>query len=119
MQTTKKQFDSFKKSCREWILKLNLNNWQFHFELGEVPKGMIATSEWIYSNKFAVIVLNEQYSMELNDDVLNKIAFHEVFHVLLSGYNYLLDNNLSKKEFIDPIDHDVIRTIENLIFKHD
>ncbi len=119
MQTTKKQFDTFKKLCKKWIIDLGLVNWQFHYELGKTDIGLVATAEWIYSNKLAIITLNDQCDIILDDETLNKIAFHEVCHVFLSCYQYLIDNNLSKHEHIDPINHDIIRTLENLLFKDD
>jgi len=119
MKTTKKEYDAYRGFVKDWIKKLGLLNWEFHFELGKTDKGMISEAHWIYANKMAIIVFNEEHDMILDDDVLNKIAFHEVCHILLAGYQYLIENNLSKKEHIDPIDHDIIRTFENLYFNVD
>jgi len=32
MKTTKKDFELFKKECRSWIDKLELNNWSVYFQ---------------------------------------------------------------------------------------
>ena len=118
MKTTDLEFELFKKYFNIWIEKFGLKNWQFVFEIGDVSNGMISEAEWVYSNKLAIIILNKEHQISFNDDVLDRVAFHEISHVLLSGYQYLMENNLTKEEFRDPVDHDVIRTLENLIFSN-
>ena len=109
--TKKKEFELFKKFCREYIDKFELNNWTFRFYTKNHNKKFEgAYIERLLDNCQADIHFDSSYVHNGSSDNIRESAKHEVLHCLI-GKIYLL----GKQRFI--IEYEYEREEEELIHK--
>ena len=120
MKSTKKDFELFKRYCREYVDKYELNNWTFLFHFGEKKEDNGKQSAWIrrnITNLQADIYLDPKwdYEKEGSGNSIREAAKHEVIHCLI-GEIYLLaiEREGSYKE-IDRAEEALVHKLEKLL----
>lgn len=118
MKTTKKHFELYKKSVAFWLDYYGLKGWEIAY-VHKDWEGNMAYVEYDITGRCATfgLAVNRDkkffscpYSIELD-------AFHEVGELLLSQLTHLCYSRFIIREQIDIEIHNVIRTLENVIFK--
>jgi len=91
MKTTKADFDLFKKECKKWIDKLNLNNWEYEFSHEFIGDNIVATTESTFKSKMVLIKLNTDIDKFKGSKIvyIKSVAHHEILHVLLENLYHL------------------------------
>ena len=114
-KTTKKDFSEFKKECEYWIEYFGLLNWQVYF-IHELRDGSRACM-WIdIPGKVSTIQLSTIFNGTPQKNEVKKSGFHEVCELLLRELSALGEQKFAK-DFVDGKTHDIIRRLENTIFK--
>ena len=61
MKTTKKHFNIFKKECRKWVDKFELNNWEINFKHTLVSDGYASATMYL-KDKLVKFTLNTDWA---------------------------------------------------------
>jgi len=115
MKTTKSQFNEFKKEAMYWIDYFGLKNWYVYFENVEL-EGNRAECSFDKPNGIACIRLNTEFQVSMDSNEIKLCAFHEVCELMLSELT-LMSASLFNNEHVSEKIHDVIRRLENTIFR--
>lgn len=118
-KTTKEHFKLFQSECEKWVDFFGLYGWSIHYEHNYTNDNY---GECYFSviGRVAKITLNTEFPDE-GKAVINSVketAFHEICELLLARLNVLaLGKFASNADIVNEAIHDVIRTLENKIFK--
>ena len=117
MKTSKKDFELFKKECRKWIDKLELNTYSVYFQ--QVPLDHeYAKTMTQYLSMQATMALASDWDTEvrpLNRYEIAKVAKHEAVHLLLSKMDTLATSRFVTKDELDQAEHEIVRKLENIL----
>lgn len=118
MKTTQNDFELFKKYCLEYQKFFGLTNFKFYFyfEYGNSGKHAIINCGEL-QDYIATFTFYEDWGDEIVDEKeIDKIAFHEVCHVLLVRLNAIANSRFITEDEIREAEHEIIRRLENSIF---
>lgn len=121
-KTTKKHFDIFKTECEKWIGIFGLNGWEVHFKHsknGDLEYKCRASVKYYYDDRSAVFFLEPDWTgsdIVPNEETVKRDAFHEVSELLLARMSYLSETKCSCNPEAESARHEVIRTLENVLF---
>jgi len=117
METTKKHLEIFENECNKWIDKLSVTDWDIRIcGLGKMDS--LAKTQLGLRGRTASVWLNEEYD-EINDfngkGYLQKIAKHEIIHVLIGRLTCLSDEKyITDDERYESVEELVVR-LEKLL----
>ena len=119
--TTKKHFEIFKKEALRWLDFFGLKGWQVHF-LHKKKNSVRASVIFNCVGRVATFVLNthwsEQDGIRFTDHDVRRCAFHEVCELLLGRLNDMASQRFNLDELdVEEEIHQIIRTLENVIFE--
>ena len=120
-KTTKKDFELFKSECEKWIEFFGLKGWQISFSYEKLSKGK-AECTYNIVNRSVLLSFNKQWNTESENDKITpenikRDAFHEVSEMLLCKLRNLAEYRFTTQYEIDEAVHEIIRTLENVVFK--
>lgn len=115
----KKQFQVFKKECVKWIRIFGMYGWEYTFLHIDLDNDA-GTCTWPDNpaQRQLTISLNTElphYSME----DIKRVAFHEVMEAFFYRISFLGEARYLQPEDIDEERHNIIRTLEKVIFDRD
>lgn len=119
MKVTKKDFTQFKKECQKWLDYFGLKNWEVRYIFGgdSSKEGLAGTSIDI-EDMLAIIYLCEEISdIDYKQKTMNDLAFHEVCEVFLGRLRELALSRIITRNEVIEANHEIIRTLENVILK--
>lgn len=118
MKTTKKDFVSFRGHCLEWQKKFGLLDWVVYFYHKKIDDSY-ANTMWQMSSSVAVITLSTSWDdgRPLSDVELDRLALHEVLHVLLAKLIAEAEARYTTQSAIDIAEHSIIRSLENSLME--
>ena len=111
---TNKNFEEFKKECWYWINYFGLINWEWHFFHAKCNGRAVYYSD--ITGRLATLELNVEWNSPATNREIKLTAFHEVCEIMivpLSG----IASNIYDRNFVEGKTHDIIRRLENTIFK--
>lgn len=116
-KTTKRQLKIFTDEVHKWINVFGLQGWRIWCLLGDTD-GAGANVETDLDQHQAHIRLSQDYeeTWGWDDKYLKQYAFHEVCHIWLSRLAHLAEERYVREDEISEEVHNVIRTLENVIF---
>jgi len=114
-KTTKKDFEVFKKEAEYWLEYFHLHDWEVHFEHCDA-RGNRARCWSDISGRMGTLEFGTEWSKKPDKYELQIAAFHEVCELLLSRLS-TLPLNMFDSDYISEITHEIIRRLENTIFK--
>jgi len=120
MKTTAKHFKLFKKECERWITIFGLLNWTVHYYHEEDgDPNVFAWTQYNHDNRVVDVSLNRVWANKPRDIEyeLKRAAFHEVCEILLYPLRYLGEARFITSGEIDTGVHNVIRILENVVWK--
>jgi len=86
----KKQFKQFVKYCNYWINKLNITEYEIDFKHHDIDTAARTTYDVRAKLACIQLCLVSEGDFCLQTD-LNKLACHEVLHLLLADLGYVID----------------------------
>lgn len=110
----------FSKAVRHWQMKLALNGWEIQV-MWAADKDAYAYVASNANNRCADIKLCREWPatyLDPTDLELEKIAFHELMHIVLADLANAANRNVpeASAHLLDGVEHAVIRTMENILF---
>ena len=115
-ETTKKDFEIFKKECQLWIRKLGLSDWEVIFCF-EALVGNDAQCNWNVDSRTAVIYLNVELDI-CTQSYVKILARHEIFELLLADISSFSRRRYNVNEIdIERAGHIIISRLENMLNK--
>ena len=121
MKTTHKHFEIFKEECEKWIKMFGLTNWCVRYYHKKDSDGStFSQTKYAYSGKAVDVCLNINWPNDIPQSKvafeLKQSAFHEVCEILLYPIRYLAECRYLTDSEIDPEIHNIIRTLENVVW---
>jgi hypothetical protein len=117
VKTTKRHFDIFRKESQKWIKEFGLLDWWVQYSHEDIGDG--AQCRYSYTYKMATLVLSTVFDQDYpaTTHKIKRMAFHEVYELVLAEMNTLITSRVYDKEEADRARHAVIRRMENVFFK--
>lgn len=112
MRTTNKQFEEFKDSFKEWVIKFGLMDYHISYECKPIP-GYYAQL-WVNEDgKCATATLNSEFSKESYKEFNPKASGkHEAIHLLLNKLAHLGSERFISEREIDDESEAIVRVLE-------
>jgi hypothetical protein len=116
LQTTKSHFEKFQVYCDKWRLKLGLINWALFYEHCDL-EDTYARTFWRTSDHAATIQFCKKWDnlRPLTDTELERLAVHELCHVVMAPLISEAEYRYSTKEAIDSAEHSIVRMLEEVL----
>ena len=118
-KTSKQDFAQFQKAVKEWMEFFGLYNWEYVFSHEEI-KGFFAEVHWNIKGRIATFILATELP-DLQDCLehfdVERIAFHEVCHLLFAKVDFLAESRNYSAAEMDMELHSLIRIFEKVIYK--
>lgn len=110
----------FTKAVRHWQTKLALNSWEIQV-MWAAHNTAYADVLTDASGRAADISLCREWpadGLEPSDDELSRVAFHELMHVVLADLANAANRNVpeASAHLLGGVEHNIIRTMENILF---
>ena len=112
---TGKQFDVFVKEAEKWIKEFGLIGWEVFYNHAEIEGFASCHSD--LNTRTATITLNKTAPCKISDIEVKRSAFHEVCELLLARFKILAKERFLSQEFLDEENHNIIRTLERVLYK--
>jgi hypothetical protein len=115
-KTTLKDFQLFKDCADRWIQKLSICNWAFYYEHKKLD-GKYAETIWSSVDMIATIRLSKDWDdlRPKNDTEIDRLALHEVLHVLLAPLVSQAEWRYASQDGIITVEHSIVRSLENML----
>ena len=113
-KTTRKDEDYFEARVHHWLRVLGLGDWMVEVYRSKLTDMSAACELW-HDAHGAHIMLNEELKYQPPKRWLNRLALHEVGHVLLCDLKRLTKDRCVTDSMIDTAEHAVIRRLENAL----
>lgn len=118
-KTTAKEIAYFCQRVRYWIKFLWLSDWRVDV-YAEKLEGMSAGVELWWDSHAAHVKINTKLGRYTpSKSWLNKVALHEVLHILLCDFSELCKTRFVSKEQVSKIEHMLIRRLETALTGYD
>lgn len=117
--TTDEHFEIFKTECRKWVNILGLMGWEIFYSHKPVKESSRANASYHVMGRIATLNLEPVWkdSDVSSDDEIRRIAFHEVCEVLMARIAIIGKDRYISESEIDEEVHNVIRTLENVLWE--
>ena len=126
---TLEHFESFKKSCKKYIEKFKITDWQFYYsfeDLKKQGKDYYATTKIQLLGRVITIRLNKKFFYFDSDNSNNQLesviyksldetAKHEIIHVLIGGLTTLANERCVIQDEIDLANESLVVHLQNLL----
>jgi hypothetical protein len=113
-KTTRKDEDYFRSRVKHWLIQLSLGDWKVEVYRKKLID-MSAGCEMWHDAHGAHIQLNEEFPYQPEKRWLDRLALHEVCHVLLCDLKKLINARVVTDAMADTAEHAVIRRLENAL----
>lgn len=122
MKLTEKHLKVFKQATAKWQTQLGLIGWHItvEWEKSDDDSALAITRLNVKSHiAYITLVRTWPNDEDSSPEHMEELAFHELLHVLLGDLTYIGDNHAPSviRETLAGIEHNVIRTLENLVFR--
>ena len=120
-KTTKAQYRQFQADCKRFQMELGLTRYTLYFEMKDIgldSEGdrILGTIDASQMGKCATIRLSDRYDPKFSDDLNpERIARHEIFHLLLSRLAWLARARYLCNSDIEEEEESLVCTLENFI----
>jgi len=114
-KTDSKDLNVFIGECKYWIKYFSLADFEVYY-VHENTEGARAS---YYANTLSMmctIKLSVDWDYKPHKIEIQKVAFHEVCHMLIVKLGVAACAGISK-DYVDQYEHEIIRRMENSIFK--
>ena len=112
---TPEHAEIFAQSVQKWQQVLSLGDWRIERGLKPAKQAM-ASVEFNEGARLATYRLGD-FGAEINDEILDATALHEVLHVFLHDLMAAAQDPKSSEEEIEKQEHRVINRLEQLLTK--
>jgi hypothetical protein len=114
-KTTRKDEDYFEARVRHWLKVLNLGDWKVDVYRKKL-EDMTAACELWHNAHGAHIMINTELAYQPEKKWLDRLALHEVGHVLLCDLKRLINDRCVTDAMAETAEHAVIRRLESALW---
>lgn len=112
-KTSAKELAYFEGRVRHWVRALHLGDWKVEVFFGTIEES--ATCEMWHNAHGAHIRLSNRFNYAPGKEWLDRLALHEVCHVMLCDLKRLINERTTTDAQSETAEHAVIRRLENLL----
>ena len=117
IETSAEDFEIFREECWKWIDIFGLKGYDYRFEHSDEDPDALAWIEVFPTGRILRVVLTQTWDKkDYSRDHVRKSAFHEICHALLFKVHNMAENRAFNQSEFDGEIHEVIRTLENILF---
>lgn len=113
-KTTRAEEAFFEKRVRHWLKVLSLGDWKVEVYIKKL-EDMSAACELWHNAHGAHITINETFHHQPAKAWMDRLALHEVCHVLLCDLKRLINDRSVNDAMSETAEHAVIRRLENAL----
>jgi hypothetical protein len=113
-KTTRKDYKYFSERVKYWQEKFNLGDWRIELCLEELEDVMAECQMW-YDSHGAHVRMNTNFPNPIDRQYINKLALHEVCHILLADFRRLANERIVTNEMLTLTEHAIVRRLETLL----
>lgn len=113
-KTTRADEDYFVKRVRHWVRELHLGDWKIEAYRKKL-EDMSAACEMWHDAHGAHIMINTEFASQPTRPWLDRLALHEVCHVLLCDLKRLINSRTVTDSMVETAEHAVIRRLETAL----
>lgn len=121
MKLTQKHMDHYAKCIAKWQTYLGLTGWNVTVQWDEDPEvdALSYVRPTVKSHYAPIYLCRDWGKIEPTNEKLDETAFHECCHILLGDLVKVAEKNAPRAMYnpIQAMEHNVIRTLENLVFR--
>lgn len=116
LKTTKTDFEKFQKYCAKWRLKLGLQDWALFYEHFDLEDAYGRTY-WRTADHAATVQFCKKWDQmrPLSDRELERLAVHELLHVVMAPLMSEAEYRYSTEEAIQANEHSIARLLEEVL----
>lgn len=115
-KTTSKDVDYFERRVNHWLKFFGLQDWNVSTYLGDMKEAdNQAECEMWHNAHGAHIRLREDFKYRHEREWLDRLAMHEVSHILLCDLKRLIHERCVTDNMAETAEHAVIRRLENAL----
>jgi len=115
-------FELFKERCEYWRDALGLWDWDFDYEHNELNEDkdteIRAAALYLICNRHAMMYLNRKLSDELEPEIINRLALHEILEVLIANLKNSMLTNKVDEHTVEEQTHEVINRLLRYMLKN-
>lgn len=112
-KTTAADLAYYERRVQHWLRVLSLGDWKVEVFRGSIDES--ATCEMWHNAHGAHIRLSNRFHYQPSKAFLNKLALHEVGHILLCDLKRLINERTATEAQSETAEHAVIRRLENAL----
>lgn len=116
-ETSPADFEVFQEEAVYWMQRFGLLGWRASFEHEVLECGTLAQCEFEAQNRWAVLTLNKEWGEEADEARVRECAFHETCELFLGRLRDLAEERFIRDGEVDGAIHEVIRTLENTLWR--
>lgn len=113
-KTTRKDEEHFEARVRHWVRELHLGDWKIEVYRKKL-EDMSACCEMWHDAHGAHIMLNTEFKYQPTKPWLDRLALHEVGHVLLCDLKRLINCRMVTDSMAETAEHAIIRRLETAL----
>lgn len=113
-KTTRRDEAYFEARVRHWLRRFSLGDWKVEVYRKPLVEMSAACETWRDAHG-AHIMLNSTLDSAPSKRWLDRLALHEVGHVLLYDLKQLVNSRVVTDSMVDTAEHAVIRRLENAL----
>jgi hypothetical protein len=118
-ETKAKHYKLFVQEVRYWVDIFGLRDFEIYTEHDDTQKDARACVYVNLEGMMATIELQKDWDCEVDDDMIRKVAFHEVMETMLAPLWVSASERYATPESIEMAKHGIIRRLENCVWKPD
>jgi len=112
-----KQFELFQRYANQLVAELGLFDWDIRYFLGNFEERSYAFVLMKGNGKVAGIHVVQNWNEEVTNELIKRVATHEIYELLLCDIRQLcmdlLDGKMVSEDIIERTFHNVVRRLEN------
>ena len=114
-EITSDHYELYQKYVHEWLDIFKINDYSIHF-VQETDDDKYAWCMWKIEDRICVFGISTYWDTVPSDEFVCKIAFHEVWELLLGELHSLAECRFVQEREIETAVHSIIRRMENTVF---
>lgn len=117
-KTNKRHFETFKTECEKWIAFFGLKSWKVcytHEEMTDARADVFTN----LGGRVATIRLAKKWDTIITEKDVKLSAFHEVCELFIARLTTLAQSRYITASELEEANHEIIRTLERVVFEAD
>lgn len=111
------RFNIFKKEAKKWLTALGLHRYDTYFMHEKLDHCAECHSDNKAHHSILTLTTSIDMSIPINDELIKKLALHEVLELLLSKLRDAANQKNKTSDEVDALIHEVIQSLINTLLQ--